>query len=397
MGQYEDQRRPARLDAHELDALRPYAVGLQDGKFATTAQLNTTKADVDAIFSTHLPEFARSRGAGPVPVVFWAHGGLVSEESALAYTQRNIPWWLANGVYPIHFVWHSGFLATLGDLLAGHVKELAKPVLSASSQAATALLDAAGLSASGPAISGFSHRLIEDLLRSIGGPEVWGAMKDNARRASETGGGATYVAQGLSAFLAAEPATIHAAGFSAGANFHRYFVPVAVQDGGGTFQSVSLLVPSLSTDSFKEGLAPLLGTGIKSLALFGMQEELALSDNTFGLYRKSLLYLIQNALDAVPGTPLLGLQQSVFQDPELAVMFQSPPATGRAEAVWSVAGTGPLNSRSAATTHTAFDNDVPTMDSVLRRIVGREDIISYGTTTHAGVLASIASAAASQS
>ncbi len=377
MGPDNGKARTARLDTDELDALRPYVVELQNGKFATTARLNTTEADVDAIFSTHLPAFARSLGPGPVPVVFWAHGGLVGEEAALKYAQRNIPWWLANGVYPIHFVWHSGFLATLGDLLADHLGELEQAVYSIADPASNTTSD-------------FTDWLIENLLRSIGGPAVWTAMKDNARQASEPDGGATYVAQALRAYLAVESATIHAAGFSAGANFQRYFVPAVVQDGGAAFETCSLLVPSLSTDSFKNGLAPLLGTGIKSLSLFGMQEELALTDSTLGLYRKSLLYLIQNALDPVPGTPIVGLQQSVFNDPVLAAMFQTYPATGLAEAVWSVTASGPLDSRSAATTHTAFDNDVPTMDSVLRRIVGRDDIVSYGTTEHAALLASIA-------
>lgn len=71
-------------------------------------------------------------------------------------------------------------------------------------------------------------------------------------------------------------------------------------------------------------------------------------------------------------------------------MLKTPPNTGLAEAVWSVAVSGPLDSRSAATTHTAFDDDVPTMDSVVRRVVGRDNIISYGTTKHAAVLASAA-------
>ncbi|MDO5751591.1 hypothetical protein [Arthrobacter sp.] len=381
MGQDNGKAVTTRLNSVELDALRPYVVELQNGKFATTAKLNTTKADVDAIFATHLPAFARSQGPGPVQVVFWAHGGLVSEDSALKYAHRNIPWWLANGVYPIHFVWHSGFLATLGDLLADHLGELAQLERTVAAPAAA---------------TDFTDRLIENLLRSIGGPAVWTAMKDNARQASEPDGGATYVAQALRTYLAAEPATIHAAGFSAGANFQRYFVPNVVQSGGAAFTTCNLLVPSLSTASFKNGLAPLLGTGIKSLSLFGMQQEVALTDNTFGLYRKSLLYLIQNALDPVAGTPILGLQKSVFDDPELDALFKTFPDTGIAEAVWSVTASGPLDSRSSATTHTAFDNDVPTMDSVLRRIVGRDDIVSYGTTSHAAILNSLTRTTRSQ-
>jgi hypothetical protein len=370
----------------QLEAMRPHVVELQDGQFATTARLNTTPADVDAIFSTHLPAFATSRGGGAVPVIFWAHGGLVDENLALSQALRDIPWWLANGVYPIHFVWHTGLWETLGDLLAQHYAELA---------AAGAVPDPRQDPSAGvrdAALTDFTDGLIEDLLRFVGGPEVWGAMKDNARRASAPGGGAAYVADALRAHLRAHPgsAVVHAAGFSAGADFQRHFVPAVVRDGGAAFETCTLLVPALSTESFKDGLLPLLGTGIQALALFGMHQDLARTDNYLGIYHKSLLYLVRGALDAVPGTPLLGLQQCVEEDPALAALFKVAPAAGVAEAVWSVAGTGPLDSRSAATTHTAFNDDVPTMDSVARRVLGRDRIVSFGTTRHAGVLAAAA-------
>ncbi|WP_287928400.1 hypothetical protein [Arthrobacter sp.] len=370
----------------QLAAMRPYVVELQDGKFATTAQLNTTPADVDAIFSTHLPAFAEARGGGAVPVVLWAHGGLVDERLALSEALRDIPWWLANGIYPIHFVWHTGLWETLGDLLAQHYGELA---------AAGAVPDPGRGPLPGvqdAALTDFTDGVIEDLLRCVGGPEVWGAMKDNARLASEPGGGAAYVAGALRAYLGAHPgsAALHAVGFSAGANFQRHFVPAVARAGGAAFDTCSLLVPALSTESFKDGLAPLLGTGIKSLALFGMHQELALSDNYLGIYHKSLLYLIRGGLDSAPGTPLLGLQQCISADPVLAALFKVAPATGVAEAVWSVSTTGPLDARSAATTHTAFNDDVPTMDSVARRILGRDVIVSFGTTAHAGLIKALA-------
>ena len=372
------------LSDTQLDALRPYVVELRDGKFPTTAELNTTAADVDAIFSTHLPAFIEARGAGPVPVVFWAHGGLVSEDAALAEARRNIPWWLSNGIYPIHFLWHSGLWDTLGDLVASHVTEM---------------LAAPG--ARGGVELGwtdFTDGLIEGVLRGVGGPEIWGALKDNARHASEPGGGAAYVAGGVQAFMAANPgaAALHAAAFSAGANLHQHFIPAVVGGAivggqarqGPSFETCSLLVPALRTDAFKAGLVPLIGTGIRRLAMLGMKEELALADNCFGVYRKSALYLVRGALEAEPGTPYLGLQQCVREDPDLARLFD--PATGTADAVWSVAATGPLDSRSAATHHMAFNDDVPTMDSVARRIAGRDHIVSFGTTQHAGVMRAVA-------
>lgn len=390
------------LSDHELEALRPYVVDLENGRFSGLpeatgkAELKTVPADVDAIFSTHLPAFAASKGGGPVPVVFWAHGGLVSEGAALASAWRLIPWWLANGIYPVHFVWHTGLWASLGDLLADHAREIsALPTsdnaLGAAASGQTGSPAIAAARGLGSPVTDFTNKLIEELLRRVGGPGVWAAMKENARRASEPGGGAAYVAAAASAFQSEHrgAATVHAAAFSAGANFHQHFVPAVVR-AGSAIDTCTLLVPSVGTEQFKRDLMPLLGHGMGRLGIFGMNEALARADNCFGIYRGSLLLLIRAALDAKPGTPLLGLQQCISEDPVLDALFKVAPATGPAESVWSVTTDGPLDARSAATTHTAFDDDVPTMDSVARRITGRESIVSFGSTTYAGLLAAAA-------
>ena len=69
----------------ELDALRPYVVNLSLGEFSTDGIMQTSKSDVDAIFDEHLPAFLERAGRGgpPVPLVFWAHGGIVSERNGL--------------------------------------------------------------------------------------------------------------------------------------------------------------------------------------------------------------------------------------------------------------------------------------------------------------------------
>lgn len=383
----------------ELEALRPFVVDLENGHFSGLpgasghAELKTVPADVDTIFSTHLPAFAASRGGGAVPVVFWAHGGLVSEGSALTAAQRNIPWWLANGIYPIHFVWHTGFWDSLGDLVADHAREIWTPTAANKSMgAAAASLTGVPSVASGRGLNSpvtdSSNKLIEELLRHVGGMAIWAAMKENALKASEPGGGAAYVAAAMAAFQSHNPgtATVHAAGFSAGANFQEHFVPAVVRN-GGAIDTCTLLVPAVGTEEFKRTLLPLLGQGVGRIAVFGMKTVLAREDNCFGIYRGSLLDLIRAALDPTPGTPILGLQQCIGEDTVLNALFKVYPETGPAESVWSVTCDGALDARSAATTHSAFDDDVPTMDSVVRRITGRKSIVSFGTTAHAGLLA----------
>ena len=389
---------PSRRSAADVDDLRPFVIELENGMFSGLpgtsghAALKSVPADVDRIFAEYLPAFADSRGGKPTSVVFWAHGGLVSERSALAAARRFIPWWLAYGIYPIHFVWHSGFWDTVGDLLADHAAELWRLSATGDMKGATGFgpVDARaaiGVRGLNSPVTDLTNKLIEELLRRVGGPAVWAAMKSNARMASEPGGGGAYVAAAAAAFQSDFPdmAMMHAAGFSAGANFQEHFVPLLVRS-GMSVETCTMLVPAMGTQEFKEALMPLLGHGVERIAIFGMKAALARSDNCFGVYRGSVLQLISAALEVTPNSPVLGLEEFINADPALDAFFKVAPATGPAAAVWSVTADGPLGARSSATTHTAFDEDVPTMDSLVRRITRRESIISFGASAYARLL-----------
>jgi len=113
------------LSAAELADLRPHVITLEDGKLATGAPseprdvgaYRTTTGDIDALFETHLPAFVAAHAPGPVPVVLYAHGGLVDKASGFGIAQQQVVWWKENGVYPIHFVWETGLGTALWDAL----------------------------------------------------------------------------------------------------------------------------------------------------------------------------------------------------------------------------------------------------------------------------------------
>ncbi|MFZ0257544.1 MAG: hypothetical protein WAN46_18315 [Gammaproteobacteria bacterium] len=48
----------------------------------------------------------------------YAHGGLNDEATGLAIAEHQIPWWLANDMYPIFFVWETGLLESLAQMLS---------------------------------------------------------------------------------------------------------------------------------------------------------------------------------------------------------------------------------------------------------------------------------------
>ncbi len=342
-----------RDDPDRLEPLRPYVVNLTRGEFSTDGIMQTSRSDVDAIFDEHLPAFLQ-RSRQPVPVVIWAHGGIVSERAGLGIAGSQIPWWLANGAYPLHFVWETGFVETLKQLL--------------------------GWRAGRDVVEGDADHATE-LQRGRFGSQLWTAVKQSAALASGPSGGATYVGARLARFCAENPGliTVHAAGHSAGAIFQSDFIPAARAQGVPRFDSLQLLAPALRVDGFRSQLLPLLGTDIERLTMYTMNMQAEEDDNCFQIYRKSLLYLVSRAFETQDDAPILGLEQSLRADPELVTAFGLQPGIpGRAEVIWSpTAVDAAPESRSSAISHGGFDNDPDTMNSVARRILGRTRIQEF--------------------
>ena len=92
----EAARKAPALTREELRAIHPFVVCMEDGKLAEGAStlptgvddFQTVKADIDELFKTRLPEFIKMHGK-PVPMMLWAHGGLVDKAAGLrvAHTQ----------------------------------------------------------------------------------------------------------------------------------------------------------------------------------------------------------------------------------------------------------------------------------------------------------------------
>jgi len=336
-----------------VEALRPYVVNLSLGEFSTDGVMQTSAYDVEAIFDRHLPAFLE-RTAGPVPLVIWAHGGIVSERAGLAIAAHQLPWWLRNGAYPLHFVWETGFVDTLKQIL--------------------------GWRAGRDLVQGRADHAAE-LAQGPFAAKLWTAVKQSAARACGPDGGATYVGRRLAEFCAENPGrvTLHAVGHSAGAIFHSHFIPSARAVGAPRFDSLQLLAPALRVDGFRSQLLPLVGTDIDRLTLFTMNMQAEEDDTCFQVYRRSLLYLVSRIFEVEDDAPILGLEQSIRDDPELLRAFGLVPgAKGCAEVIWSpTAPDAPLDSRSSATSHGGFDNDADTMNSVARRILDRPAIVEF--------------------
>ena len=360
----DEQRLPPEL----IESLRPHVINLNQGRFSLDGRFQTRPSDVDAIFEEHLHKWAARREGEKLPIVFYAHGGLTSEEAGLLTAAEQVEWWKENGAYPIYFVWETGLLETLEQLVNPQRQRA---------------LD----------IFGPSDFALEELARAIGGVKIWGGMKLSAQRCSDVEGGARYAARKLKEFCDkpefGDRIELHAVGHSAGSNFHAYFIPAALEEQVPEFKSVHFLAPAVGVDTFERQLLNRIGRGrgVKQLNIFTMARSFEEADNCLSVYRKSLLYLIYYALEPERRTPILGLEESIRGDANLKRLFNlDNKGAGAGDVIWSVSKelTGP--SASTSRTHGGFNNDAPTMQSVGLRILGQKVTPFTGTEKRVGSL-----------
>lgn len=345
--------RAVQLTPDQLKALKPHVITLDDGRLGreatpdpqTAKQFSTVEADIDAIFKTHLPAFIEEKGLGTVPIVLYAHGGLVDEEAGFATAHQQVQWWKDNGVYPIHFVWKTGAL--------------------------TAIWDAIGRFVTGGTRGFFEEakdKLIEEGARALGGEQVWLDMKLDAAASSDSAGGARKFATKLRQWMKNNPdrASLHAVGHSAGSIFHSHLLPVAFGAGIAKFETVTFLAPAVRMDTFRTLLLP-HADRIGNLAIFTMTEQAELDDNCFNVYGKSLLYLVSASFEKNRQTPILGLHKDIKADAAVKGLLDGP----RGELILTPnKNSGPT--ASGAASHGSFNDDRRTMESVLLRITGRD-------------------------
>jgi hypothetical protein len=338
------------LTPEEREKLRSHVVNLRQGRFSTDGDFITTRQDVEHIFDVDLPAaLAEAKAKNEkLRLLFYAHGGLTSEASGIAGALGQVDFWKANGVYPVFFIWETGLLEVLADILR---------TLFAGQRGLSDFL--------GEAIA----KLFESLARP-GGLRVWGNMKLSAQAASSPEGGAHLVAALAGRLVSANAKNIevHACGHSAGAIFHSFFLPVLVE-AGAPVSSLSLLAPAVNVPTFKSKLAPLAGKGIGAMTVMTMHREFERAD-TAGPYPHSLLYFVHHSFEDPDETPILGLEENVTADRDVMKVFRSASN----EIVFSVT---PADASKRASTrsvhHGDFDNDGPTMNSVCRRILGVND------------------------
>ncbi|GAB3338057.1 C1 family peptidase [Larkinella ripae] len=373
-----------KSNAYAFSSLRPHIISLgNDGRLNEGGSFGTSEAEVETIFQDDFP--AMTKNWTKKRLLLYAHGGLVGEDAAVQRLADYRPALLDAQVYPVSFIWHTDFWTTTTNILQDALKRRRpEGILDASKDFMLDRLDDA----------------LEPVARAVMGKLQWDEMKENARLATAKNGGALLALEQIAQLAKREEIEIHVVGHSAGSIFQGPVIELLTNTFGLTVESCTLWAPACTVSLFKEKYLPAIKSKkIKRFALFTLTDEAEQDDHCARIYNKSLLYLVSNAFEAKPripllrpnGEPILGLARFIdkalnpndgdFFDPELDKLFKSKQVD------WIQSPnteTKDPRKRSTARHHGDFDDDRPTVEATLARILGspKPDVAKELVFTH---------------
>ena len=324
-------------------------IHVDDGSFHAQGRYWSNAEDV----RTTAERLARNE-KGYKHLLLYAHGGLNSPKASARRIAAMKETFKENGIYPYHFMYDTGIMEELKDVIFRRKQEVE---------------DRAG------GISDWSDRLIEWTTR-IPGRALWREMKAGAEMPFKPNRAGTQTLEiflkELTASVSAD-LTLHLVGHSTGAILLAHLVN-AMEEFAPELRlgSCSLLAPACSVDMFRSHYYPYLVTGksdfgIDKMQIFNLTNRLERDDQVGFIYRKSLLYLVSRAFEEDTPEEILGMKK--YTDPLL--QESDIKKIGNKFRVHYSSATNAGNTNSS--THGGFDNDVATMNSVLRTILGLRD------------------------
>jgi hypothetical protein len=353
----------------------------KDGKLTNGDQLMGSPKQIDAMFrEIERVQSAWAKVGSPRRIAIYFHGGLTSEEEAVKEGLQQIDVWKRNKVYPIFIVWHTS--------LKDKFREQGK-------------------TAPPSAMNGFLGLLTDDQIEWLASNVIkkdWEWMKSKAFDSCADIGDVkwedpssvpTEVA-GCSIFLSRlkeyqkkhADTKINLIGFSAGSIFCG-----AVLEAFDRLElkpdTVSFIAPAIRIGDFHKLVRPHLKS-MRRLTVFDLSDAREKNDPCSmdgAKYGRSILTMVSRALESpafgesteVDGSvPILGMQRFV----RLPMTKASPSAydcirkEGKGDIYFAPSG-APLTGQTDAKAHLEFDNDVPTLNSIMRVITEKNDIVPF--------------------
>jgi hypothetical protein len=362
-------------EAIPLTEVRPFIVDCgNNGRLSDNGNYWTTEQDIERLFEVSIPEAAAKWSKKRVMV--YLHGGLNSEDAVARRVVAFRDVLLENEIYPLHIMWESGAAEIIRDLIEN--------VITRPDERAGGVAD-------------WMHKLRDRLLEAKDrtfeittarlGTAMWSEMKRNAALSSDatdSKGAMQIIPEKLLQILETVPETrrkeweFHVVAHSAGSIYFGYALPhfLAMTKRGVTFSSVQFMAPAITTALFKDIVMPHVTTNDCPTPTLYVLSDVGERDDTVGPYGKSLLYLVSNAFEGQREVPLLGMKKFIDADHSLKQLFSTSQAAGYPSMViaGAASSTGPIDpfTVSRSDSHGGFDNDPDTLNSVVRRILGRE-------------------------
>ncbi len=315
-------------------------------------------------------------------IAIYAHGGLNDESAGIKRAQVMAPCFLANDIYPIFIVWKTGWHESLKDIGVDLLKKVVPgedPVKQAGGFLGWAK----------EKISDGWDYTVETTLAVVG-KALWWQMKQNAEASVKRGHSADLLAGELVKLRAEfSDCGIHLMGHSAGSIWQGELISALGRQEGGSVKidTCHLFAPActvgFANEHFKKAVEA-QQLSAKKFFITNLSDGAERADNVAGFYGKSLLYFVSRACEKAHKTPILGMEaawnksldnkEDVFNEDfeaELATWRKfannTPllqPDLVREEAIMND------GKKASPPSHGGFDNDIATMTTALKRILG---------------------------
>lgn len=323
-------------------------IHVDDGRYHTQGRYWSNAEDVRA--TARLVAESRNKYRH---LLLYAHGGLNSPKDSARRIAAMKETFKKNGIYPYHFMYDTGIVEELKDVI---------------------LRRGESAEARAGGFSDWSDRLLEWGTR-IPGRALWREMKDGA--------GLPFLPQGAGTGTLAiwlnemarkngDRLKIHICGHSTGAILLARLLE-SMEDLAPTLRikSCTLLAPAASIALFESHYYPYLISGpdtfgIEKMQLFNLNDRLERDDTVGQIYRKSLLYLVSRGFEETLPEAILGMQKHVDE------LLQKPKMSAVMDRFGVHYADGTPSTLTESTSHGGFDNDVATMNSLLRTILATE-------------------------
>lgn len=341
---------PADNDAQEIFRraapkrieIAGHFVHFDDGRFKTKGDYWSNQLDVE-----HSAERVASSNNYDNFLIY-AHGGLNNPKASARRVRALKEGFKRNRVYPFHLMYDTG----LGEEIKDVVK---RGLFSAENRAG--------------GFSDWTDNLIEAGVRKPG-TAIWEEMKRDARDPFVNEGDGLTSIRAFAERFQQTPIEIHMAGHSTGAIVLGHLLNgLDALELKVRIKTMTLFAPAARVDFFKEKYVPYLNGSAKhvsigQLVVYNLNDDLERDDNVALAYRKSLLYMVSRAFERDEEVPLLGMEKYSKR------LHRTP----RSKFIYSDGG---KSKQSRSTSHGGFDNDLTTMNHMLKRIIGAGPISHF--------------------